>query len=70
MVGAGVTSDRLDERATALGVRDLFHHHGEVAPADVGPIVNAADAFCLPSFDEGLPVAMMEAMAVGRPVRC
>ena len=41
---------------------------GELGAGDVLAHLRAADIFCLPSFDEGLPVAIMEAMAVGCPV--
>lgn len=37
---------------------------------DVKEILKASDIFCFPSKQEGLPVALMEAMASGLPVVC
>ncbi|ALS33332.1 hypothetical protein PTRA_a2219 [Pseudoalteromonas translucida KMM 520] len=41
---------------------------GWISSEEVHNLLLASDAMILPSFAEGLPVAIMEAMAVGRPV--
>jgi glycosyltransferase involved in cell wall biosynthesis len=60
---------------TALGLRvlqlDLDRHvtfAGAVGHDAIGEFFAAAHIFCLPSFAEGLPVSLMEAMASGIPV--
>jgi len=37
---------------------------------DIGELLAASDLFIFPSYQEGLPVALMEAMAAGKPVVC
>jgi glycosyltransferase involved in cell wall biosynthesis len=41
---------------------------GLLGPADLARWLAAADVMCLPSFAEGMPVSVMEALAVGTPV--
>ena len=40
----------------------------ELLPDDVSRHLADADIFCMASFSEGLPISIMEAMAVGVPV--
>ena len=49
----------LEKRVIFAGFRD-----------DIKKILNAVDAFVFPSLQEGLPVALMEAMSTGLPVVC
>jgi glycosyltransferase involved in cell wall biosynthesis len=68
LVGTGPAHDELEQRARALGLESVVTFHGSKTPDEVAELLNAADAFCLPSFAEGLPVSIMEAMATGIPV--
>jgi glycosyltransferase involved in cell wall biosynthesis len=68
LIGGGEFTDELRAEAAGTGVAHLIRFLGELEPAAVVERLAAADIFCLPSFAEGLPVSMMEAMAVGVPV--
>ena len=65
-VGDGPFRSDLAREADRLGVHVRFT--GELQPEQVRERLVAADIFCLPSFAEGLPVSIMEAMALGVPV--
>ena len=49
-----------------LGIADLVHFYGFVA--DVPSFLRRLDVFVLPSFSEGVPLTILEAMATGLPV--
>jgi glycosyltransferase EpsD len=66
--GRGVLEAELKEKAVSLGISDHVHFLGY--RNDVSEICNAADLFVFMSLQEGLPVALMEAMACGLPVIC
>ena len=67
-IGSGPFEADLREAAASAGVTDLIEFVGALAPSAVAAALREADVFCLPSFAEGLPVSIMEAMAVGVPV--
>jgi len=68
IVGAGPFEDSIRSEAARLGLGGLVSYTGELPPDTVSKLLADADIFCLPSFSEGLPVSVMEAMAVGVPV--
>jgi glycosyltransferase involved in cell wall biosynthesis len=68
LIGDGPLRSSLEGRARNAGVDDLVEFAGELPPQHVRAQLMRADSFCLPSFNEGLPVSIMEAMAVGVPV--
>lgn len=61
--GAGELQDELKSYISERGVEDHVHLLG--FRLDVNEIYNAADIFAFMSLQEGLPVALMEAMASG-----
>jgi glycosyltransferase involved in cell wall biosynthesis len=56
----------LQAEADALGIGDRMHFLG--FRDDVPEVMAAADVIVLPSWSEGLPLAVLEAMACGKPV--
>lgn len=67
VVGAGTDSESLQRHATALSLGDAVVFAGAVDQDGIRAFYAAADCFCLPSFAEGIPVVLMEAMAIGVP---
>jgi glycosyltransferase involved in cell wall biosynthesis len=59
-------AQQLALQARALGVGNLVHLLGE--RSDVPALLAAMDVFVLPSHSEGMPNALLEAMAAARPV--
>lgn len=68
VVGDGPLSEELRQAVVELDVCRAVQFHGELAPAAVGELLRSTSLFCLPSFSEGIPVSIMEAMACGVPV--
>ena len=67
IVGDGPLRDELVALAEQLGVRRECLFPG--ARADVYDLIAAMDVFVLPSLAEGIPMALLEAMALGTPRR-
>lgn len=66
VVGEGPLRLELEEAARVRGLCARFMFLG--VRQDVRELLAASDVFVLPSFKEGLPLAMLEAMACRRPV--
>jgi glycosyltransferase involved in cell wall biosynthesis len=68
LVGDGPDAAMLREQAERQGVAELVSFTGALSAHEVTARLRLADVFCLPSFAEGVPVVLMEAMASGLPV--
>lgn len=67
-VGDGKYRASLEEQAQKLGLGDRVHFLGQLSAGDaVRAQLDRADLFVLPSYQEGLPRATIEAMAKGLP---
>lgn len=68
IVGFGELEKQLKSLVIDLGLTKRVFFAGY--RRDVRDILHAVDGFAFPSLQEGLPVALMEAMVVGLPVVC
>lgn len=68
VAGAGPEESRLRRYAQALGIASRITFAGPVFGEDKVKLFAGADVMLLPSYSEGLPYALLEAMAAGIPV--
>lgn len=68
LAGDGEMRAEIEARVRALRLDDAVRITGWVGSEEVQRLILAARALVLPSFAEGLPIVLMEAMAMGRPV--
>jgi glycosyltransferase involved in cell wall biosynthesis len=66
-VGDGPDRRLLESEARRLGIERAVTFHGSMNQEALRSLWNVANVFVLPSFAEGIPVALMEAMAMEIP---
>ena len=66
ILGDGPCRRTISQTAESLGIANRVFLHG--ANYDVAGFLSTLDLFALSSIDEGLPLSLMEALAVGLPV--
>lgn len=68
LAGDGSLREPLGKQADRQGISRQIRFLGPVPRGEVPALLSAADLFVLPSLDEGLPLALLEAMGSGLPV--
>jgi glycosyltransferase involved in cell wall biosynthesis len=68
LAGDGPLRGRIEELVERLGVKDRIRFGGWMSASQVREAILSSRALLLPSFAEGLPVVVMESLALGRPV--
>lgn len=68
VVGGGPLEDSMRRRVEAAGLQEQVQFCGRRPHAETAAWIGAADMLCLPSFREGCPNVVLEALACGRPV--
>jgi glycosyltransferase involved in cell wall biosynthesis len=68
VVGSGPARAEFEQTAARLGLEDAVDFIGAVGQDEIRRYYGIADIFCLSSFAEGIPVVLMEAMAMEMPV--
>lgn len=68
LIGDGPDRAGLEDRVRRLGLSDAVRFTGYQSQDEVAAALARSAVFVLPSFAEGVPVVLMEAMAARRPV--
>jgi glycosyltransferase involved in cell wall biosynthesis len=68
LVGTGDSQHEYEALARSLGIQDRIRFVGYVSREEISKYYQAAHIFALPSYNEGMSLAVLEAMAAGLPV--
>lgn len=68
IIGEGPKEDELKKKVFKLGLEKSVIFTGKISPTDIHKYYQSADIFVLPSYGEGLPLSVLEAMSCGIPV--
>lgn len=68
LVGDGPERNQIEALVKQLGLSESVALHGALSEGTTLERIAAADVLVLPSFMEGLPLVLIEAMALGKPV--
>jgi L-malate glycosyltransferase len=68
LVGDGPQTPDLRRFAAELGIADRVTFSGSARPEQVAEALGRSDIFVFPSFDENMPLAVLEALCCGLPV--
>jgi glycosyltransferase involved in cell wall biosynthesis len=68
LVGTGDAQTRYEDHARRIGIQDRVRFVGYVSREQISACYNQAHVFALPSFNEGMSLAALEAMAAGLPI--
>ena len=69
IAGDGSQRHKIATRAKALDVASRYRYHGVYThPEDCRAFMESLDVFVMPSFSEGTPNSVVEAMACGKPI--
>jgi glycosyltransferase involved in cell wall biosynthesis len=66
VAGSGPAEESLQNLASSLGIQEQIKFLG--SRKDIAELLAAADVFCLPSREEGMSLALLEAMSAGKPI--
>jgi colanic acid/amylovoran biosynthesis glycosyltransferase len=67
LAGEGALRPELEAMAARLGLGERVHFPGAIGQHQLRELYEGATVFCLPSFGEGVPIVLMEAMAMEVP---
>lgn len=67
-IGVGPLKEELKQRAAQPDLADRVRFTGGAEPGEVARWMTAANVVCLPSYSEGVPDVIIEAVSCGRPV--